>query len=201
VCATAGGCRCGSRRPPAAHARGPFPPAPRPRCRFVANTGNTAATQTLVRVDFNYNGTGPTSFPTFKSATRYTITIRNSAGVNTAINDAFGDIVVDPSGVMYLASSGKSQTSTDGSFYRLDTKTLTTSGTNVATLIKGPTDGIITMQLSYSCDFKTLWGQNLETCNWYTIDPATGVPTFKFNLKVSTTQSSCLRDLGGASCS
>jgi hypothetical protein len=152
--------------------------------------------QTLVKVSLTYDAQGK---PSFGSKTEYPFNIKDINGNPVTIFDMFGDIAMDPSGKMYLANTGTTGTPNSAAFYTLDTNTLVPGGPNTATVIKGPAGGNPSLQLSYSCDYKTLWAQSFETCQWYTIDPATGIPTAKFKIPLVGVNT-CLRDLGGAAC-
>jgi len=68
--------------------------------------------------------------------------------------------------------------------------------TSNAVIIK---TGNPSLQLSFSCDFQTLWAQNYGNNQWSTVNLATGVPTLKFTLPIPG-QINGLRDLGGAAC-
>jgi hypothetical protein len=132
---------------------------------FVRNTLDTGVTrQTLVQVKLNYDAAGR---PSFASRTQYEFSLRDAAGALVPIYDGFGDIAMDPSGRLYLASSATS--GNNGAFYTLNTADLTTAGPNNALVLKKPSSGNPTLQLSFSCDFKTLWGQDLNTCNWWVV--------------------------------
>jgi hypothetical protein len=76
-------------------------------------------------------------------------------------------------GIMYFATSpfsGAANTHT-GAFYSLDLASLPAGGGAgaQAIMIKPPSNGNIGLQLSFSCDFKTLWAQDYNTCDWYTV--------------------------------
>jgi hypothetical protein len=157
--------------------------------------------QVLTRVALTYNAQGK---PSFGSIQQYTFNIVNASGGLVSIKDQFGDIAMTPGGRLYLANTGTN--GADAAFYTLDTATLTPGSNNNATVIKGPAGGNPSLQLSFSCDYRTLWAQSYEDCKWYTIDPATGVPTLKFTLQLKDPTNpganvgKCLRDLGGAAC-
>lgn len=166
---------------------------------FVENTATSVDKQKLVKVELDYDASG---VPSFGRRHTYHIDIKDAAGNPVKVYDMFGDIAVDGGGNMYFATSPYPGQSTSGAFYKLDLNTLgPAGGTGTATMIKPPSKGNISLQLSFSCDFKTLWGHDYNTADWYTIDTATGDITKVFRGTLPNSgKTTGLRDLGGAAC-
>lgn len=145
----------------------------------------TEGTNTLNKVSLSYTGT----VPSFGSLVSYTI-----AGGPTTTN-IFGDIAVNKdSGWLYAATF-------DGQFYKLDLASPADSYTSIAS-------GNPSLQLSFSSDYGTLYGQAFaaETYNsvsydagqWFTVDVGSGALTPITGFAISYTGGNGLRDLGGA---
>lgn len=133
-------------------------------------------TNTLNKVSFSYAG----SVPGFGSLTQYSI-----AGGPTSAN-TFGDIAINKdTGWLYAATTG-------GEFYKLDLSSPASSYTQIAT-------GNPSLQLSFSSDYGTLYGQNFSGGQWYEVDVTTGaltsIPGFAITFDGG---GNGLRDLGGA---
>ena len=152
------------------------------------------------KVSLTYSGGSST--PGFDSLTTYNI---NGIPYNSTPGDRnrFGDIAIiaggRDAGMLYAATAWP--TNTDGLFYSLDLKTLTTTGT--ATLIKGAGvpdgNGNPNLQLSFNGDYSTLYGHDYNGAKWYTVDLATGDLTEIVGFTTYTSGTNGFRDLGGAS--
>ena len=131
-------------------------------------------TDELVKVNLNYSG----QTPSFGSTSRYAIT--GYAGTT-----AYGDIAIDANtGMLYGAS-------TTGLFFSLNVAGASPTG---YTSIKA--SGNPSLQIAFSPDFSTLYGQDYSTGKWYTIDKLTGNTT---DINVTSPTGLRLRDLGGSS--
>jgi len=133
-------------------------------------------TDDLVRVNLSYSG----GLPSFSSTQRYGITgYPNSS--------TYGDIAIDKNtGILYGATS-------QGLFFSLDVSVATPGG---YTQIKASGTGNPSLQLAFSPDYATLFGQSYTDGKWYTIDKATGNVT---DINVTSPAEFRLRDLGGSS--
>ena len=133
----------------------------------------TERTHTLNKVTLNYTG----STPGFVSLKQYGIT---NTSIPTATNNAFGDIAINSSGLMYAVTAQ----GPGGNFYKVDLKTLVettapSAAQNVATLIKsGLTDPetttVIGLQIGFSSDQSKLFGHNYNNGKWYEINTSNG---------------------------
>lgn len=133
-------------------------------------------TDELVKVNLSYSG----GQPSFSSTQRYVIDGYSNS-------TAYGDIAIDKNtGILYGAS-------TLGLFFSLDVSGATPGG---YTQIKASGTGNPSLQLAFSPDYATLFGQTYTDGKWYTIDKATGDVT---DIGVTSPTEFRLRDLGGSS--
>ncbi len=133
-------------------------------------------TDELVKVNLSYSG----GLPSFASTQRFVI-----SGYSNST--AYGDIAIDKNtGILYGAS-------TLGLFFSLNVSGATPSG---YTQIKASGTGNPSLQIAFSPDYSTLFGQNFNDGKWYTIDKATGNIT---DIGVTSPAEFRLRDLGGSS--
>jgi|GEM_PF-2429931 len=133
-------------------------------------------TNTLNKVAFTYSGSP--AVPSVSGTTSFTI-----AGGPTTTN-TFGDIAVNKlTGLLYAST-------VDGQFYSVDLASPATSYVSIATGNPG-------MQLSFSSDYSTLYGQTFLDGQWYTVNTSTGAATSIPGFTI-TFSGKGLRDLGGA---
>jgi len=147
----------------------------------------TEGTNSLNKVSLSYSGAG---LPSFASLTSYPIT---DAPTTT---NTFGDIAVNGSGILYAATQS-------GQFYSVD---ISGSSPSAATTILA--SGNPSLQLSFSSDYGTLYGQaygavtydsvSYDAGQWFTIDLGNGTLAPIAGFAISYTGGSGLRDLGGA---
>lgn len=144
--------------------------------------------------------------PTLGTVESFTITPAPTlgpvgSGTNSGVRNAFGDIAITPSGMLYAYTSGAQ----GGNFYSLDLTTASggaVGGFNLissGTTVSGTTP--IGLQISFNEDYTVLYGHNYNDGNWYHVDTATGSLTDLDFVTTTGTTSTGFRDIGGASIS
>ncbi len=161
-------------------------------------------TNDLVKASLLYSGTAAGTVPTLGTVETFTITPAPTlgpvgSGTDSGIRNAFGDIAINPSGILYAYTASGA----GGNFYSLDLTTAsggTVGGFNLissGTVVSGTTP--IGLQISFNEDYSVLYGHNYNDGKWYDVNTATGLLT---DLNFATTTGSNgfgFRDIGGAS--
>ncbi|GBF98893.1 hypothetical protein Rsub_11531 [Raphidocelis subcapitata] len=161
---------------------------------FANETATVFTSQALVRVPLTYASSG---LPTTGTPQTWTLDFVDGSGAPVFVPDSFGDIAINNAGKIYFNTirlPPPSQYPLGAYFYSLPISSLGAPGSKVN--IKLISTTAEPLQISFNCDGTTLWGQRWDTCEWFTINTATGEATKKF----SNGHSQCLRDLGGAAC-
>jgi hypothetical protein len=84
-----------------------------------------------------------------------------------------GDIAISSSGTIYFNTI---QYGTGAYFYSLPVASLGAPGSSVSVPQVTSTTAE-PLQISMGCDGTTLWGQRYDTCEWFTVNTATGAAT------------------------
>ncbi|GBF98892.1 hypothetical protein Rsub_11530 [Raphidocelis subcapitata] len=161
---------------------------------FANETAAVFISTPLVKVPLTYASSG---LPAAGTPQAWTLDFVDDNDAPVFVPDSFGDIAINNAGKIYFNTIKLPLDSVfppGAYFYSLPISTLGAPGSKVKVKLISFTAE--PLQISFNCDGTTLWGQRWDTCEWFTINTATGEATKKF----STGLTQCLRDLGGAAC-
>ncbi|MFM8734301.1 MAG: DUF11 domain-containing protein, partial [Pirellulales bacterium] len=138
----------------------------------------TDGTSVLNKVAFTYVDGVPTA------ADRQSFVV----GGGPTLTNTFGDIAINAvTGILYAST-------TNGAFYAVN---LAAPATGYSA-IKPPVDESPGLQLAFSGDYGTLYGQGFVGGQWYTVDTATGANTPIVGFTTAIQGINGLRDIGGS---